>query len=153
MKFREHLYKRWEYDRWATDQVISSMKSQKITDEYCLKSISHLINVNRIWLDRMQNGSSGISMNARMELDECEQLSVSVSSEILKFIGNQQPDHLYSKCRYKNTKDKTFDDSYIDILTHMLNHSEHHRAQIVARLRNIGAIPPATDYLLYVRMH
>ena len=153
MKFREFLIKRWEYDRWATDQVVSSMKGQKVADEYCLLSLSHLLHVDRIWLDRMKNGSSDVSMNERMSLEECGQLSGIVSTGILKFIGSQHPDHLFSKCRYKNTKGKIFDDSYVDILTHMLNHGEHHRAQIVSRMRSIGAIPPATDYILYVRMH
>lgn len=153
MKFREFLIKRWEYDRWATDQIISSMKGQKVTDKYCLQSLSHLLHVDRIWLDRMKNGSSDVSMNERMSLEECGQLSGVFSIGILEFIGSQHPDHLFSKCRYKNTKGKIFDDSYMDILTHMLNHGEHHRAQIVSRMRSIGSIPPATDYILYVRMH
>ena len=153
MKFREFLIKRWEYDRWATEQVISSMKGQKVTDEYCLESLSHLLSVNRIWLDRMKNGSSEVYINERMNLEECEQFSGIVSTGILEFIESLHPDHLFSKCRYKNTKDKIFDDSYMDILAHMLNHGEHHRSQVVSRMRSIGAIPPATDYILYVRMH
>lgn len=153
MKFREFLIKRWEYDRWATNQIISSMKGQKVTDEYCLKSLAHLLNVNRIWFDRMKNGSSDTSMDKGIGLEECERILGILSTDILEFIGNQHPDHLFSKCRYRNTKDKIFDDSYMDILAQMLNHGEHHRAQIVLRLRNIGAIPPATDYILYVRMH
>jgi len=126
------------------------MKSQRITDDYCLKSLGHLINANRLWLERVKKGSSVIPRNPTMQLDECERLSAAFNSEILEFIGDQEPDHLYSNCRYQNTKNITFEDSYLDILTHMLNHGEHHRAQIVARMRNIGAIPPATDYLLYV---
>ena len=153
MKFREFFIKRWEYDRWATDQIISSMKGQKVTDEYCLQSLSHLLNVNKVWLDRMKNGSSGVSMNGRMNLEECERFSDILNTDILEFVRNQHPDHLFSKCRYKNTKDKIFDNSYMEILTQMLNHGEHHRAQIVLRMRNIGAIPPATDYILYIRMH
>lgn len=153
MKFQEHLYKRWEYDRWATGQVISSMKGQRITDDYCVQNLSHLLNVNKMWLDRMKNGSSGVSINERIELDDCERQSASINSEILEFIGSQHADHLFSKCRYQNTKDKVFDNSYLDILTHLLNHGEHHRAQIVSRMRTIGAIPPATDYIFYVRMH
>ncbi len=153
MKFREFLIKRWEYDRWATDQIISSMKGQKVTDEYCLQSLSHLLNVNKIWLDRMRKGSSDMSMNEYMSLEECERLSGIINTGILEFIRSQHPDHLFSKCRYKNTKDKIFDDSYMDMLTQMLNHGEHHRAQVVFQMRSIGAIPPATDYILYIRMH
>ncbi len=46
---------------------------------------------------------------------------------------------------------KAFQVSARDALTQLIMHSEHHRAQVAARLRALGGKPPTTDYILWVR--
>ncbi len=36
-----------------------------------------------------------------------------------------------------------------DVLVHVVNHATYHRGQIASMLRRLGAVPPATDYLVY----
>ena len=36
------------------------------------------------------------------------------------------------------------------ILRHVVNHATHHRGQVVTMLRQLGEVPPTTDYLVFV---
>ena len=36
-----------------------------------------------------------------------------------------------------------------DLLTHVVNHSTYHRGQVATMLRQVGAAPPATDFLVF----
>ena len=36
-------------------------------------------------------------------------------------------------------------------MQHVVNHSTLHRGQVVGMIRQLGIVPPATDYLFYLR--
>ncbi len=42
--------------------------------------------------------------------------------------------------------------SYVlgDALLHCANHASYHRGQVVSLLRQLGATPPATDYIFFL---
>ena len=52
---------------------------------------------------------------------------------------------------YTNSSGTAFETPLRDILTHVVNHGTHHRAQIALVLREAGIAPPATDYIYFVR--
>jgi uncharacterized damage-inducible protein DinB len=38
-----------------------------------------------------------------------------------------------------------------DLIRHVVNHSTYHRGQLATQLRQLGQIPPATDFIVYRR--
>jgi uncharacterized damage-inducible protein DinB len=52
---------------------------------------------------------------------------------------------------YHNTKGTSFKTGLSDIITHVINHGTHHRAQIGQHLKLIGVELPNTDYIGFVR--
>ncbi len=52
---------------------------------------------------------------------------------------------------FKNTKGLVFNDNIRDILFHVINHSNYHRAQIATEFRQNGLDPIVTDYILHKR--
>ena len=52
---------------------------------------------------------------------------------------------------YTNSKGISFETPLRDLLSHVVNHSTHHRAQIALVLRDANIAPPLTDYISFVR--
>ncbi|HUP48779.1 MAG TPA: DinB family protein [Thermoanaerobaculia bacterium] len=44
-----------------------------------------------------------------------------------------------------------FTNRFLDVLFHVVNHSNYHRGQLITMLRQVGAIPPGTDLIVYRR--
>ena len=38
-----------------------------------------------------------------------------------------------------------------ELVRHVVNHGTYHRGQIAMRVRQLGAVPPDTDYILWLR--
>jgi uncharacterized damage-inducible protein DinB len=53
---------------------------------------------------------------------------------------------------YTNRKGEEWRYPVADVLRHVVNHSTFHRGQLVTMLRQLGAVPPTTDLLVYVDM-
>lgn len=52
---------------------------------------------------------------------------------------------------YTNSKGEAFTNSVQDIVYHIVNHSNYHRAQIATEVRRQGGTPLTTDYIFYKR--
>jgi uncharacterized damage-inducible protein DinB len=52
---------------------------------------------------------------------------------------------------YENSEGRTFANDVKDILFHVVNHSTHHRGQIMMDLRASGITPEPLDYIFYKR--
>jgi uncharacterized damage-inducible protein DinB len=51
---------------------------------------------------------------------------------------------------YTNRKGEQWTYPVGQILRHVMNHGTHHRGQLVTMLRQLGEVPPTTDYLVFV---
>ncbi|MDO1499494.1 DinB family protein [Winogradskyella maritima] len=52
---------------------------------------------------------------------------------------------------YESSEGRLFANTVQDILFHIINHSAHHRGQIMMDLRQNGLEPLALDYIFYKR--
>ncbi|MBL7976800.1 MAG: hypothetical protein JNN12_00565 [Bacteroidetes Order II. Incertae sedis bacterium] len=64
-------------------------------------------------------------------------------------MGNET---LQESISYQTTSGASFQNTRAEIITHVLNHGTHHRAQISAHIRATGDIPPAIDYIVYLQL-
>jgi uncharacterized damage-inducible protein DinB len=55
------------------------------------------------------------------------------------------------RIKYEDSEGKHFTRSLQDILFHIINHSTHHRGQILMDFRANGIEPPKQDYIYYKR--
>ena len=51
---------------------------------------------------------------------------------------------------YTNRKGEEWTYPVGQILRHVMNHGTHHRGQLVTMLRQLGEVPPTTDFLVFV---
>ena len=72
-----------------------------------------------------------------------------VTREQTEFIASITENSLKTPITYVNTQGETFTYPLWQILQHVVNHSSYHRGQITTMLRQLGAKPEATDFLLF----
>lgn len=148
---KQHLLRLFRYDLWGNNLILNTIYSEKIKDEQITIWLNHILNAQNIWFDRLNYGQSSIPYE---RMTNSEQLILSfkeINDKYRQLIRESDEAELDRHHNYINSKEITYSESLKDILTNVLNHSIHHRAQIMYRLRLLNVTPPDTDYIFYLR--
>lgn len=149
MEVADFLKDIYEYNHHFNQKLIGLFENSKNElPEKCLKLLSHTINAHTIWNCRIQGKipETGVwELHALDKLRKSENEEYQVSIEILKV----RP--LDEKIQYQNSKGLEFTNSIYEILFHVANHSNYHRAQIATLVKDSGVEPLVTDYIFYKR--
>ena len=108
--------------------------------------MSHIINVHHIWISRLTETPAESHSWDRFPIDFWEQL---MQDNLRKTIDYLEHVELTEKVNYHSEEGVELSKSAIDILYHILNHSNYHRAQIAVELRTLGITPPAFNFITY----
>lgn len=148
---KEHFLQMLEYDLWANKEIVSILKSTEYPEK-CLVLLSHIISAQEIWFERIKKTNSyQILPWDEYTLPECEILVTQCNMKWTDLIKQLKPEDLDKIIQYRNTKGIEFTDSLKDIITHALNHSNYHRAQINQLLSVNNLKPAVIDYIFYKR--
>lgn len=120
-------------------------------NERALEFLSHLLNAQAIWLDRIENKNPIYKVWEMHSVDTCEKINQENYNRSQALLKATDAKDLDTVIAYKNSKGIDFKNKIRDILFHIINHSTHHRAQISLILRQQGYDPPVSDYIFYKR--
>ena len=150
----------YEFDVWANGRIFDALAR---LDEGALTrdlrssfptiqaTAGHLAGVEWIWLRRWKGESptaappwyAGAPVPLlRRELDAIEE-------ERARFLAMLGDEELPRPVSYRNLKGEPFSIPLADLLFHCANHSTYHRGQLTTLLRQAGATPPSTDFVLF----
>lgn len=150
----------YRYNGWANDQVLDAVSRLSQADfTRDLKSshgstrdtLTHVAWSEWIWLQRWK-GVSPTIVFAPADFPTVESLRQrfeSVAVERFAFLRGLTADRILQVVEYKNVKGGTWRYPLWQQLYHVVNHSTYHRGQVTAMLRQLGAAPAATDFLVY----
>lgn len=144
MDFKELL----EYNEASNNAVIEKLQEYEVYDEVFDTLISHILNAHEVWNSRILVKSPRYDIwqiHPRTDLKDINlQLHLN-TGEILETVDKDQVIH------YTNSKEKPYSNSMKEIIYHLLNHSNYHRAQINMKLRENRIEPAITDYIYFKR--
>ena len=143
-----HLFK---YNDWATGQSADSIIKMRTKNEKAGEIISHLISAQEVWLNRVLKRNIITDPWKKWSEEEWAHKSITLTSEWINLIEGLNENDFEKRIEYKNTNGESFSNSIKDILTHVINHSTYHRAQIATLVRLAGDEPAKTDFILYQR--
>ncbi|MFZ1290556.1 MAG: DinB family protein [Melioribacteraceae bacterium] len=149
---KKYFLNLFEYNDWANFQLINKLILIEDEKDDSFRLMSHIISAQETWLERLK-GSHNYSIDIweTFTIQELQILSDKSSKECLKFINKFNEESFNKICNYKNLSGKLFTNSFQEILTHVINHSTYHRAQINIRLKLKNIKPANIDYILYER--
>jgi uncharacterized damage-inducible protein DinB len=139
----------FEYNHHYNKKVSYLLKEHpENCNEECVKLFNHILNAHHIWNHRI-HPATGVytvwDIHLPSKYDEIMDFNLQSSLHIL------QEYDLNKSLTYTNSKGQQYTNTIRDIFFHVINHSTHHRAQIVAELKNVGMQPLVTDYIFYKR--
>jgi uncharacterized damage-inducible protein DinB len=153
MQTIEQLRNLLNYNDWANQRVIASLKGASNPPAKAIRSLAHLLIAEQTWLQRLLENAdtTGFDFWPPSSLDECEALAEGVSKSYREVAAGLTEEKLESVSTYKNSKGVEYRTSYRDLLTHVLMHSAYHRGQVAMAVRAGGGEPAYTDYIGYER--
>lgn len=116
--------------------------------EKSIQLLNHLLNAHQIWNERIldtKNACDVWEIRPFHLLDEINETNYTQTLQILDKLTLDNVKH------YKTSKGIDFSNSIRDIVFHIINHSNYHRAQIATDVKQNGIEPINTDYIFYKR--
>jgi len=151
MTLLAHLRRQFAYDFWANREEISLLTQFSEPLPSAVRLLSHIIAAEVLWLDRLQQTPQQFAVWPDFSLAECGARLHESEAEWQAYLNILTDDGLASRCAYKNSKGEVWENTVLDILTHILFHSAYHRGQIAQEIRRSGHTPAYTDYVHAVR--
>jgi len=149
----------FEYNYWARDRQLRVCAA--LTSEQFLRplgnsfssvrdTLAHLLGAEWIWLERWR-GHSPRTILAAEEFPTCAAIQerwAKVEQEMREYLAGLTEEALGAPLTYTNVKGETWTYPLWQTLLHLVNHQTYHRGQVTTLLRQLGAQPPQTDYLV-----
>jgi uncharacterized damage-inducible protein DinB len=149
------------YNHWANLTLIHA--SAKLGTEGLMKIVTssfpsvrqtliHMLWAEKLWLERWQSRSFIPTLNSEdyKSFDLIESEIEDLYEKQIKFLKDLKPGDENQNVSYLNFQGERWEYSLQEMIQHLLLHSAYHRGQLVTILRQLGLIPPSTDYLVYV---
>jgi len=138
-----------EYNFHTNNKMIDSLlTNEDKLSEKTIDLMSHTLRAHEIWLNRLNSTDVVLKVWERIEIDRFVDLNNTLFNQTIEIIKSKDFNSITS---YKNSKGERFDNTVLDILFHVINHSNYHRGQINTELKKSGIEPILTDYIFYKR--
>lgn len=143
-------------------------QDQKVFFGSILGTLNHLMVGDLIWLNRFNQhpsypkGFKSLTLLRNLPLptmltqvlyEDKESFSSNrqnLDQMIIQFINESNEDDYSKYLRYQNTKNDTFNKSFLMLLQHLFNHQTHHRGQVSALLTQMHIDIAETDLLMLI---
>lgn len=146
----EHLRHLFAYNDWANRRVIVALKTSESARS--LKILTHILLTEREYFERLYGkDSTGFDFWQDLTLEECGKLAQHNSTNFERLLKRFDDEGLGQTVDYKTSQGEPHTNSFRELLTQVLFHSATHRGNIVLKLREEDFVPPAIDYIIFLR--
>jgi len=138
-----------DYNFFCNKKTIEQCSGLDQVPDNCIRLFRHILNAHHIWNHRILGTPTEFGVWDEHQLNAWEDIHYNNQRTSFEIVSNT--DTFAKRVEYMNSTGKTFSNELKDILFHIINHSTHHRGQIMMELRNSGVVPEPLDYIHYKR--
>jgi uncharacterized damage-inducible protein DinB len=150
METIEHLRRLFIYNAWANRQVLTALKTNR--NEKAKKILTHLLITEKEYFERLYDkDSTDFDFWQDLSFEECERLMQENAENYTRILAKRDDKNLEQIAKYKTSEGVSHENTWRQLLTHVLFHSATHRGNIVIVLREQGFTPPKVDYIIFLR--
>lgn len=153
-KDRKQLQHLFQFDLWCTRKLSDFYFTNEPfpKEEVILAFLSHIINAQKIWFQRMTTLPYFEDIDVWFEYEPEEIISEAKdTSQLWLDLLEDSTVDLDKNITYQNSSQITYRNSLREICHHLIIHGQHHRAQIAIFLNNCDINPPSIDYIHFAR--
>lgn len=150
----------YRYNRWANGRIFEAVSG--LTREAFVKdlggsypsvrdTLTHIVWAEWVWLQRWRGTSPQTVFQATDFLlpDALRAGWLEVEVEQRAFLEAVTAERLLSVVQYVSLQGQTWEYPLWRQMYHLVNHSSYHRGQVTTMLRQLGARPVPTDFLVF----
>ena len=150
MDTAEHLLELYEYNDWANRVLVRTLKENE--SQEALRYLSHILITEKEYFQRLYGkDSTGFDFWPELKIGEMSDLARENAENYERLLKNFDDEGLGQTARYYTSEGEQVENTFREVLTHVLFHSMNHRGQILTILRQEGFDPPVLDYIIYCR--
>ena len=150
------------YTEWANARFVETIRnlSEEQLDREIVSSfpsiratLGHIVSAEWVWLRRWK-GESPPAIPAWAtdgSLDAIVTVLTDVERERREMLATLSDAGLDRVIAYRTIKGDPFENPLAELIRHVANHSTYHRGQLTTMIRQVGGIPPSTDYSAWFR--
>ena len=143
------LQQLFDYNFFCNKKLIQQSMALDEVPKESLKLFSHILNAHHIWNHRILAKDSNLGVWEEHDLETWQDLHDDNQRTSFEIITNAED--FGKRITYENSEGRTHANELKDILIHIVNHSTHHRGQILTNFRESGIEPEPLDYIFYKR--
>ena len=144
-----HYQKLLDYNLWSNKLSFDAGQSLKgdVSKQYN-RIFSHILAAERVWYNRVTNNPKyRMQVWEELETHEIPLFVFRNYEDWKKLLLETAPDKII---QYTDSFGEIHESSFLDIITHLINHGSSHRSQLNRVLRQNKIEPPVIDYIYYV---
>jgi uncharacterized damage-inducible protein DinB len=146
----EHLRELFTFNDWANRKLIASLRKHSSTS--ALRYIVHVLITEKEYFERLRGkDSTGFNFWPEPDLGDCEGFAQENAVNYERLLKNIDDNGINSIANYKTSEGLPYENTFREMLTHVLFHSVTHRGQALSAMRRDGFEPPQIDYIVYLR--
>ena len=146
----EHLRGLFNYNDWANRRIIIALKNAP--SEKSRRILAHFLITEQEYYERLYGKDSlGFDFRQDLSLEECGKLARETAERYEKLLRRFDDEGLDLKTRYRTSEGVWRENTFRELLTHVLFHSSIHRGNIISKMRDENFTPPKIDYMIYLR--
>lgn len=150
MNTLENLRQLFVYNDWANRRLIFALKTNEV--EKARGILAHLLITEAEYFERLYGkDSTGFHFWRDLNVEECGKITRENREKYERLLNQFDDEGLDLRAAYKTSEGVAHENSFREMLTHVLFHSATHRGQVVKLLREAGFEPPPVDYIIYLR--
>jgi uncharacterized damage-inducible protein DinB len=149
------------YGRWANLELL---RAASALDQHAFtkmlggsfpslhQTFVHLLWAESLWLARWRSRSFPASLDnqAYSTSDSLHLALEAVHADQLNFLTTLPPSAADEVVTYVNFQGQAWAYALRDMVQHLIVHSAFHRGQVASMLRQLGTVPPHTDFLVFI---
>lgn len=147
----DQFRKNYDYDFWATGEMVKSLEEMPEPPEKAVKIAGHIAFAKDVWLTRLVGGDYSRLNDPwpPYTLSEGKKALESLHQRWMGYLGNLSEGDLPKKISYTNTQGKAYEQVVRDILVHVVDHGTYHRGQLATLIHQGGGKRPNVGYIGY----
>lgn len=146
----EYLRELYAYNDWANRRCVHALKQND--SEKSMQILAHLLVNEEAYYERLHGTDLfGFDPWKNLSLEECGNLARETAEKYERLLRKFDDEGLDLKTSYRTSEGVWHENTFRELLTHVIFHSSIHRGNIVLKMREENFEPPKIDYIIYLR--
>lgn len=139
----------FDYNFYCNKKLIEQCMTMEKVPQQVQQIFSHILNTHHVWNKRLLGQEKEYDLWQLQSLVDWEEMHYDNQRLSFGIITNAQD--FTKRIEYKTTAGRVFTNELKDVLFHIINHTTHHRGQLMVLLKPNDSTVEGLDYINYKR--